>query len=147
MRDNKWRNIMKSTSDIMYTKAQDDEKQVHLPHRTMMPNDSSDDQSSPVKKFDHGKNPSSLANLKKWKRPEIFINLAKYILTITMGLSLHLFVVLPLIIFFFLRVNPLVHFKAIASAMLTAFSTSSSNATLPDTIKCVKENAKVSNEV
>ena len=31
--------------------------------------------------------------------------------------------------------------------MLTAFSTSSSNATLPVTIKCVKENAKVSNEV
>jgi len=78
---------------------------------------------------------------------DIFINLAKYILTITMGLSLHLFVVLPLIILFFLRVNPLVHFKAIASAMLTAFSTSSSNATLPVTIKCVKENAKVSNEV
>ena len=78
---------------------------------------------------------------------DIFINLAKYILTIAMGLSLHLFVVLPLIIFFLIRVNPIVHFKAIASAMLTAFSTSSSNATLPVTIKCVKENVKVSNEV
>ena len=61
---------MKSTKDIMYTKAQEDEKQVYLPHRTKMPNDSSDDQPSPVKKFDHGKNPSSLANLKKWKPGE-----------------------------------------------------------------------------
>ena len=34
-----------------------------------------------------------------------------------------------------------------ASAMLTAFSTSSSSATLPVTMKCVRENAGVSNEV
>ena len=43
--------------------------------------------------------------------------------------------------------NPITHFKAIVSAMLTAFSTSSSSATLPVTMKCVRENAGVSNEV
>ena len=77
----------------------------------------------------------------------IFINLAQYMLTIILGLSVHLFIVLPLIIFIFVRVNPIIHFKAMASAMLTAFSTSSSSATLPVTMKCVKEKAGVSNEV
>tara|TARA_B100000029_G_scaffold319954_1_gene312325 strand:- start:571 stop:1659 length:1089 start_codon:yes stop_codon:yes gene_type:complete len=78
---------------------------------------------------------------------DIFINLAKYMLTISLGLSVHLFITLPIIIILFLHINPIIHFKAMASAMLTAFSTSSSNATLPVTIKCVRDNAKVSNEV
>jgi len=77
----------------------------------------------------------------------IFINLAKYMMTIILGLSIHLLITLPIILFVFVKINPLLHFKAMASAMLTAFSTSSSSATLPVTIKCVKENAGVSNEV
>ena len=77
----------------------------------------------------------------------IFINLAKYMLTIILGLSIHLFIILPLILFLFIKVNPIIHFKSMASAMLMAFSTSSSSATLPVTIKCVRENAGVSNEV
>ena len=78
---------------------------------------------------------------------DIFINLAKYMMTIAFGLSLHLFIVLPIIIMLFVKANPILHFKAMASAMLTAFSTSSSSATLPVTLKCVKQNVKVSNEV
>ena len=78
---------------------------------------------------------------------DIFVNLAKYMLTIALGLSIHLFIVLPIIILIFIKTNPLNHFKAIASAMLTAFSTSSSNATLPVTMKCVRDNVKASNEV
>ena len=41
----------------------------------------------------------------------------------------------------------MVHFKAIGSAMVTAFSTSSSSATLPVTMGCVKNNIKASDEV
>ena len=78
---------------------------------------------------------------------DIFVNLAKYMLTIALGLSIHLFIVLPIIILIFIKTNPLNHFRAIASAMLTAFSTSSSNATLPVTMKCVRDNVKASNEV
>ena len=78
---------------------------------------------------------------------DIFINLAKYMLTIALGLSIHLFITLPIIVFLLVRINPIKHFRAMGSAMLTAFSTSSSNATLPVTIKCVRENVKVSNEV
>jgi len=77
----------------------------------------------------------------------IFKELGMYALTIGLGLSIHLFIVLPLILFIFVRVNPMVHFKAMASAMVTAFSTSSSSATLPVTMKCVNENVKASNEV
>ena len=77
----------------------------------------------------------------------IFKELGMYALTIACGLSLHLFVVLPLILFLLVRINPINHFRAMASAMVTAFSTSSSSATLPVTIKCVKDNVKASNEV
>ena len=77
----------------------------------------------------------------------IFKELGMYALTIGLGLFIHLFIVLPIIIFIFIRVNPIIHFKAMASAMVTAFSTSSSSATLPVTMKCVNENVKVSNEV
>ena len=76
----------------------------------------------------------------------IFRELGMYALTIGLGLSIHLFIVLPLIIFIFIRVNPIVHFRAMASAMVTAFSTSSSSATLPVTMKCVTDNVKVSNQ-
>mgnify|MGYP006079563701 CR=1 FL=1 len=77
----------------------------------------------------------------------VFKDLGLYALTIVSGLTIHLFIVLPLILFLFVKVNPLNHFRAMASAMVTAFSTSSSSATLPVTMKCVKENVKASNEV
>lgn len=76
---------------------------------------------------------------------DMFVNLAIYMITIASGLSLHLVVVLPLIFFIFTRYNPLKHFRAMASAMAMAFSTSSSNATLPVTMRCVENNAGVSN--
>jgi len=76
---------------------------------------------------------------------DIFKDLGWYAATIASGLSIHLFVVLPLILIFLVRVNPLEHFRAMAPAMVTAFSTSSSSATLPVTMKCVRDNVKVSN--
>ena len=77
----------------------------------------------------------------------IFKELGLYALTIGLGLSIHLFIILPLILIIFVKINPMQHFRAIASAMVTAFSTSSSSATLPVTMKCVKDNVKASNEV
>ncbi len=77
----------------------------------------------------------------------IFKELGLYAMTIACGLSIHLFIVLPLILIFYVRINPIQHFRAMASAMVTAFSTSSSNATLPVTMKCVNENVKASKEV
>ena len=77
---------------------------------------------------------------------DIFLSVGKYMLTIAMGLSIHLFIILPLILLLLTGYNPILHFKAMASAMATAFSTSSSSATLPVTMKCVRENVGVSDE-
>jgi len=76
----------------------------------------------------------------------IFEDLGLYAGTIASGLSIHLFIVLPIILIIFVRINPLKHFRAIAPAMVTAFSTSSSSATLPVTMNCVRDNVKVSNQ-
>ncbi len=78
---------------------------------------------------------------------ELFLKLGKYFITVLAALALHLFVVLPLLLFLLARVNPLDHFKAMRMALLTAFSTASSSATLPLTMRGIQENAGVSKRV
>ena len=67
-----------------------------------------------------------------------------FFVTVAGALLLHMFVVLPLILSLVGRVSPLKHYQAMAPALLTAFSTSSSSATLPLTIDCVQRRAGVS---
>ena len=74
----------------------------------------------------------------------IIPSIGLYMLTILIGLAFHLLVILPAIFWFFTRISPITHYKAMSKAMLTAFSTSSSSATLPVTMDCIKENVKVS---
>lgn len=74
-----------------------------------------------------------------------FIPLAWFFFSALAALAIHFLVVLPLMLYFIGRVNPLNHFRAMAPALLTAFSTSSSAATLPLTMECVEKNAGVSN--
>jgi Na+/H+-dicarboxylate symporter len=74
-----------------------------------------------------------------------FVTVLKFFFTVLAALLIHLFIVLPLLLRYVGRVNPVRHFKAMAPAMLTAFSTSSSSATLPITIDCVERRAGVSN--
>ncbi|MFQ6609968.1 MAG: dicarboxylate/amino acid:cation symporter [Fidelibacterota bacterium] len=78
---------------------------------------------------------------------ELFKAVGWYMVTIAAGLTLHLFIVLPLIFYLFTRINPLKHFKAMMSAMAMAFSTSSSGATLPVTMDCVENKVGASNKV
>jgi len=66
--------------------------------------------------------------------------------TVLMGLAFHMFVTMPLILRFVGRVSPLRHFRAMGPAILTAFSTASSSATLPLTLQCARERAGVSKE-
>ncbi len=72
--------------------------------------------------------------------------LRTFTFTVLLALGIHMFITLPVMLKFFGRVNPLKHFKAMAAAILTAFSTASSSATLPVTLECVEKNAKVSNK-
>ncbi|GAB4299409.1 MAG: dicarboxylate/amino acid:cation symporter [Thiohalomonadaceae bacterium] len=74
-----------------------------------------------------------------------FAPLAWFFLTVLLALATHFFVVLPLLLRLIGRVNPWRHYKAMAPALLTAFSTASSSATLPLTLECVEKNAGVSN--
>ena len=74
-----------------------------------------------------------------------FIPLVWFFASVLAGLLVHFLVVLPLLLYFVGRVNPLRHYRAMAPALLTAFSTSSSAATLPLTMECVEKNAGVSN--
>ncbi len=74
-------------------------------------------------------------------------SLGSYMLVVIAGLAVHALISLPLIARFIGKVNPLKHFHAVKTALLTAFSTSSSNATLPLTIQSVEENDGVSNKI
>ena len=71
--------------------------------------------------------------------------LGLFFISVILALAIHIFVVMPLILRFVAGVNPVRHYRAMAPALLTAFSTASSSATLPLTLECVEKNARVSN--
>jgi Na+/H+-dicarboxylate symporter len=70
-----------------------------------------------------------------------------YCLTVVLGLVLVTFGVYPALLRAFAKVGPRRFFTAIAPAQLLAFSSSSSNATLPVTMECVEERLGVSEEI
>jgi Na+/H+-dicarboxylate symporter len=73
--------------------------------------------------------------------------LASFAATVLLALLFHSLVTIPLLLILIGRVNPVRHFQAMAPALLTAFSTSSSSATLPVTLDSVENRAGVSNRV
>ena len=64
--------------------------------------------------------------------------------TVITALLIHGVIVLPLILYIFTRRGPLAYAGGMTQALLTAFSTASSSATLPTTMECAEENNKVS---
>ncbi len=78
---------------------------------------------------------------------DVILPLATYMLAVVSGLFIHAVITLPLLLFFVGGINPLAHARAMATALLTAFSTSSSSATLPLTMDCVENNAGASNTI
>jgi Na+/H+-dicarboxylate symporter len=70
-----------------------------------------------------------------------------YMAVVIMALAIHATVSLPLIARIVGKVNPLKQFRAMRTPLITAFSTSSSSATLPLTMQAVEDNAGVSNKV
>ncbi|CAN5703033.1 dicarboxylate/amino acid:cation symporter [soil metagenome] len=77
----------------------------------------------------------------------ILFNLLKYVGTVVGCLALFLVVGYALILQFVARRNPLDFFSKARIVMLTAFSTSSSNATLPTTLRVVEEELGVPRQV
>lgn len=78
---------------------------------------------------------------------ESISSLALFTITVFAALLTFVLVGLPLLLKFIGGVNPLYHFKAMAPALVTAFSTSSSSATLPITLDCVEKRSGVSNRI
>lgn len=78
---------------------------------------------------------------------EVISRLGLYFLTVLAGLLIHGFITLPLTLKLLGRVNPFKHLKNMTTPLLTAFSTSSSNATLPLTMEAVEIEDGVSNKI
>ncbi len=74
---------------------------------------------------------------------EILLGLARYVGVVLLALAIHQFVVYSLVVRFLGGMRPGTFFKGIQEAMITAFSTSSSNATLPTALKVAEENLKL----
>ena len=78
---------------------------------------------------------------------ELLSHLAGYVLVLVAALFIHLFVTLMLILRTFSGLSPLMFMRKIKEAQIFAFSTASSNATIPVTLRAVTEKMGVNNSV
>lgn len=74
-------------------------------------------------------------------------SLGLFTLSVFLGLVTFMFIGLPLLVYLMTKASPVQLFRALGPALITAFSTSSSSATLPITIDCVEKRAGVSNRI
>jgi Na+/H+-dicarboxylate symporter len=77
--------------------------------------------------------------------PDSYLVLSSFFFTVMLGLSIHLLFFYSIVLFLFKR-NIFEHFKGMSSALLVAFSSSSSMAAIPVTTKCLIENLNYKNE-
>jgi len=75
------------------------------------------------------------------------ISLGWYVVTVLAGLAIHTFIVYPIALKLAAGVSPVEFFRRIRTVMLTAFSTSSSNATLPTALRVSELNLGVPREI
>ena len=86
----------------------------------------------------------NLAVLFGW---DLLVRLAAYVGVVVGALALHLFVVYPLVLRLLGGTSPRAFFRGVQEAMLMAFSTASSNATLPTSLRVADENLKLPRHV
>jgi len=79
--------------------------------------------------------------------PAVLVTLFWFVATVLLGLSLQMFVVYSLAIAGIARRSPLQFFRDVSDAALTAFGTSSSNATLPISLRVARENLRLPPEI
>jgi len=78
---------------------------------------------------------------------DAFRAVALYAVTIVSALSVHWLITLPLLLRVVGGMNPRLHYRNMGEAFLTAFSTSSSSATLPVTLRSVEHKVGASHQV
>ncbi|MBD9356660.1 dicarboxylate/amino acid:cation symporter [Methylomonas albis] len=79
-----------------------------------------------------------LAKLLATQNMALLSSLAEFIAVVVGSTLLHGFVVLPLLLFLVTKLTPLTFFRGSREALITAFATSSSSATLPVTLRCAE---------
>ena len=75
------------------------------------------------------------------------VSLGWYVATVLGGLAIHTFVVYPIALKMAAHVSPVEFFRRVRTVMLTAFSTSSSNATLPTALRVSEANLGIPHEI
>lgn len=78
---------------------------------------------------------------------DLLRSLGWFVATVLLGLGLHFFGVYSLSVWFLSKINPIEFFKRVRTVIVTAFSTSSSNATLPTALRVSHENLGVPKEI
>ncbi|MCG8462156.1 MAG: dicarboxylate/amino acid:cation symporter [Holophagales bacterium] len=78
---------------------------------------------------------------------DAFRALGLYMRTIASGLTVHILLTLPLLLIVIGRIRPSIHFRNMTEPIAMAFSTSSSGATLPVTMRAVEKRVGVPNRV
>lgn len=76
-----------------------------------------------------------------------FVALGRYVILVFAVLFVHALIVYPSILYFLGRLNPLIFMSKLKEAMLFAFTTASSNATIPVTLETVEKKIGVSNKI
>lgn len=84
-----------------------------------------------------------LAKLIATEDVTVLSRLAEFAVVVTGTTIFHGLVVLPVLLWLFGKMNPITFFKGTRAALITAFATSSSSATMPLSMKCAQENLKV----
>jgi Na+/H+-dicarboxylate symporter len=84
-----------------------------------------------------------LATLVAGQNVQLLYVLSKYILVVAGSTLFHGLITLPLILWLITKISPWQFFLGLKEALITAFSTSSSTATLPVSLRCITENLKV----
>lgn len=77
----------------------------------------------------------------------LFGTLIEFVIVVVITTLLHGVVVLPLILYLVTGMNPLKFWRGAREALITAFATSSSSATLPVTIRCVEQHLHVKRDI
>jgi DAACS family dicarboxylate/amino acid:cation (Na+ or H+) symporter len=86
----------------------------------------------------------NLAALFGW---DLLARLGAYVGVVVLALAIHMFVVYSLALKFAGGWSPLAFFRGVQEAMVMAFSTASSNATLPTSLRVAEENLHLPNKV
>jgi Na+/H+-dicarboxylate symporter len=84
-----------------------------------------------------------LAKLLATQNAELFLSLAKFVVVVLAGTLFHGFVVLPLLLYAVTGMGLRTFLRGSREALVTAFATCSSSATLPVTLRCTEENLGV----